>query len=711
MFTISHTNTEKTPYIRHKSYENLFVLPYINCRLVFAEMAARAIGRGEFDRVVVDLPFFMNDNAWLEIPIESFPLVSSLIVNMGGDVFRTFNFVPNDAACSSVYMVHRLRDTGKSTELECIDDSNVISYAKESFNQPEIVLMDDFFAVTDGLETYFSPVYEHLDRSWATMSDDIKFFWDYRANIVAKRLDNSLKSGRKTLFVCNFRLWWQVHKKLFRGDFENKNFLFMQWTDQKAALVFQNPYLLWTRGVLDDFPTVVLSFFLDKMMEGADGTFDKLEVLNETIQESIDAMAIHSEKGLSIRRLKVFRQYLLRRLAINRRMTPTLTSYLDQAACSCTGKAFARALSQELLQYPVVDDLDIRFLAIRHDNVIFADCAFEIPDEFLQFFLNSGLSGSKANIFGDRLDSEKERERLVSSIRPFLTRREAQSLKGSGNTSWALKKEYIFHAQASRMVREAVERESREVRVVRSWGSLSSGIDWKQTIWSKALGENEIYIKKAKKAVPISFDLDFFTPTVFIFDETEDNASLDAIYDSNLTRRRLDLEGENSGLPDLPEPDLVYSIFYARTASEYLCEHHIKKETVSAILFLCTHSWMGLERYDNITNRPPKFQCRQSPDEDEELRAFGCPERLVACGMKYAEKVVIAVSRPSWRPSAHLLSFGKMRNVGIVHVPLSAISQEVIDRMKTIHLISTPLKKYGESDSILDRFVPGVFHS
>jgi len=88
MFTISHTNTEKIPYIRHKSYENLFILPYINCRLVFAEMAVRAIGEGEFDMVVVDLPFFMNDNEWLEIPIESFPLVSSLIVSVAGDEVR-----------------------------------------------------------------------------------------------------------------------------------------------------------------------------------------------------------------------------------------------------------------------------------------------------------------------------------------------------------------------------------------------------------------------------------------------------------------------------------------------------------------------------------------------------------------------------------------------------------------------------------------------
>lgn len=676
-------------------------------RLVFAEMAARAIGQGGFDALALDLPFFMNANEWLEIPIDTFPFVSSLIVRVGDEDYRTYNFVPNDAACAALHLVYSLREMGQAIHIECLDDSNIINYAQEYFTQPELVLRDDFFALSHGLEAYFAPVYRQLEKSWPLMSEETTFFWDYRARIVVRRLDDLLKKGKKTLFVCNYRLWWLVHRKLSAGDFETESFLVQPWHEQQAALVFQDPYFLWIKGVMDDYPAVVFRFFQESLLQGAGAVFDKLDVLNETILQSLEAKTRSPGRHFSIRRLELFRQYLLRRLAVNQRITPALTSYLDHAERSCLGKMAALKLSRELLAYPLPDDFGGIFLTIRQDHLDFADSAFEIPDAFSQSFLNSVVPNDMSNLFGDRMNSERDRERLVSCIRPFLTKKESLSLPHSIGTTWALKDEYILYAQANRVLWEVIERESHRFRVVKSWGSLSNGIDWKETLWSRARGEDAIYVKKAIKTTFNAFDLNVFTPTIFIFDQTG-NERLSAVYDSNILKRTLDLE-EVNGSAEISEPDFVYSIFYTKKDSEHLCDGHIRKEIISTLLFLYTESWMGLERYANITKRPLRFQCRQYPDQDQDLNPFDYPDKLVACGIKYAERIVIVVSRPSWEPSPLLLSFAKMRNVHIKQIDLSALSPEMIDRMQTIHLMSTPLKKHPNSESIVDRFVEDVW--
>jgi len=118
---------------------------------------------------------------------------------------------------------------------------------------------------------------------------------------------------------------------------------------------------------------------------------------------------------------------------------------------------------------------------------------------------------------------------------------------------------------------------------------------------------------------------------------------------------------------------------------------------------------MGVERYRKITTRPRRFHCRLILSEDRDLSGFDYPEKLVAGGVKYAERLVIVVSDNSWRPSPALLSFSKARSVQIVRLPLSTLSPELVERMKTLHFISTALKKHPSQDSIVNRFVPDIF--
>ena len=170
MFTISYPKTERVHYIRHPSYENLFVLPYLNGRLVFAELAARAVLDGQFDVVLVDLPCSLVEKGWLDIFVDAFPLVSALSFASTENQFRTYHFAPNDAASISAYLARWLQKGGSRIEFKCIDDSNISHYPSDFFRPPRLKFGDDHFAIVDGCDTYFSEIYKQLELLWDRFS-------------------------------------------------------------------------------------------------------------------------------------------------------------------------------------------------------------------------------------------------------------------------------------------------------------------------------------------------------------------------------------------------------------------------------------------------------------------------------------------------------------------------------------------------------------
>ena len=606
MFTISYPREKKAPYIRHPSYENLFALPYINCRLVFAELVGRAISRGAFDLVAVDLPHFMQADEYLDLPINAFPWVSSLIVRNASDQFRTYHFVPNDAACAAAYVTKMLQSDGAKVELQCVDDSHLINYPAEIFHVPEAKFTDDYFALTDGVEAYFSSAYEKLEDSWRSFSDVQRFYWKYRARVVAVRLHELLRNGKKTLFVCNYQLWWLVNRVLSTGDLENKNVLLMPWNDRSAVLLFQDPAFIWIKGSLDDYPAVVYRFF-DAIGKGTVDSFDKLKSLNSVISELIGGSHHRNGARVSIRRLAVFRRYLLKYLGVHCRITPTLTRYLYPVALSCMGKMFARDLVGKLLEYPTADENLARYLLIKHDNVVFSSEHFELPDEFQERVLNPGPKFDGEYLPDDSRDPEKQREKLVSRAAPYLTRAEVNSLKGKRGTEWALEKEYLLHARVNGLVHRVAQKKARDFKSAKSWGSMKDGVDWKATIRSRARGENGLYVRESKGCRLHKLNLNPFTPTVFIFNADPGKGLLNCVHDVNITQRYIFLGNEHLITDEFPETDLVYSIFFTRYQVGYMCEDHIRKGSILAILFLCTQPWMGLERYKRITARPQRF--------------------------------------------------------------------------------------------------------
>jgi hypothetical protein len=708
MFTISCPRAEEVPYTRCEPLENLFVLPYMNCRLVFAELAARAVSDGQFEHVAVDLPFFMAADSLLEIPIDSLPYVSSLVIRASGGEFRVFNFVPNDAACIVLYLIRRLREQGSSLGYECVDDSNVINYPGEVFIEPKLTLPDDYFVLTNGVRSYFSEAFAQLDALEDRMNEERRLHWDYRASVVANRLRKASEKGRKTLFLCNYGLWHAVRKKLDSGIFDTRNMVFPPRLEQQAALVFQNALFLWIKGALDDFPSVVSRFF-DRVSAGSLARFDKLDTLNDMILNMGGESHPGEDRSLSMGRLMAFRTYLRRRLAISGRMTPAPPAFLHDAAVSCLGSSGARALLRRLVEYPQPDERFARFLSLTHDTFVSSGQEFGLPDVFDQRFLNRGLTMNIRGSMADCAETEGERERLAAEVQPFLKNSESTALAGHHGVSWALREEYLIHGRANKLLRQMVEEMGREFRSLRSWGSTGDGLDWKATIRARARGEKAFHVRRFRKSGARGSRVDPFTPVAYILDENGTHGELCSIHDSNVSQRQIDLENEHTLAARPSPPDFVYSLFLLRKETRYMCHGHIRREEISAILFLCIEPWMGPERYERLVARPTRFHCRSTPDEDPELKGFSYPERLVACGVKYAEEHVIVSAARSWMPSPRLLNFARERKIEIVRRPLSFFSSELLTGMRYLHLISTPLKKHSDREAILRRYLPDVY--
>jgi hypothetical protein len=449
----------KAQFIKHPVSHNLYVIPYIRWRLVFAELVAKAIEEEEFDLVVIDMPYFMNKSGLLNTGTGLFPYVSSLIMKRSDSSFSALPLVPNDAACAAAAIVQTTNEFGGSIELRCIDDSSVINYPEEALNLPGINVRDDYFVFVEGLETYYSFIVEELDRIWKGLSHIQKFFLEHRAGVITERLLELLKQGKQTLFVCEYRLWWVITKILTSGHPIKSSTFFISCNDMKAALVLENPYILWTKGILDDFPAVVLQFY-EQFQLGRLESFDKPEAIKKIIKDLTARNMLKKLGNPSIRKIVSFHRYLQNRLSMDFRLIPLPVSQLYDAADSCVGKSFAREMAKRFLRYPLPHTREVlKYLTIHADEIVILKAeAFDIPDFTHCTFFYTGSD----NYLHDRFYQEVEmiqRKDVVNRVYPTLDKKELKILnKGHGMTKWAVQKDYLIHEKACRNVRELGER-------------------------------------------------------------------------------------------------------------------------------------------------------------------------------------------------------------------------------------------------------------
>jgi len=679
----------------------LAIVPYVRGRLAFAQLAVAALDAGGFDRLVVDLPRFLGQGVLIELAHSAFPLAFTMVVRKGPDRHLLLPFVPNDAGYIATFAARR-----KRVGYECIDAENLLFHPDGAIFSPDRPLLDDNFALSKGLDRYFAPLWSRMDALWEQAPPVTKAFTAARASLVAARLAEALASGERTLFVCEYRLWWAVRKALengIKGDTPPRP---APQEELGLAFLAEDPYSLWTMGFLDDYPCVNLKFF-EAVKKGNVRSFDKLEALGTTLLGLIEKDDPRVANGRSITRFLAFLRYLRARMIASGRVVPFPSSHLLDAAESCFGKEFARELAETLLAYPVPDKKlgadGTGFYSLTADGTLKEGAAFELPDA-----LEGGDSfGTDIRGGGVGLPAVEDpgRGRWADIARRSLTRAEEKSLKGPcTGITWAVKDDYILHQGACALVRENIARETRRAVVKRSWGGMGDGIRWKATIRARAMKEKALYVRKRRGDLRF-LSVDAHTPHVFLFSDRIDECAFSVIHDANLSQRNINLGNDTFPFERHPPPDLVYSLFKAVGRIESSLNGHIRRDWNEALAFLYTRSDMGVERYEAITKKPARYQCRQTPFEDPELADFSHAEKFVAWPVKYAERAVIVVAHCGWSLPEKLARFAREKNIKMIIVPLDTLSPSLVRRLRTTHFISTALKKHPGREKLLQRFV------
>ncbi len=655
----------KKELIWRLSNRTLSVVPYVRGRLVFAEMAVRILRENSFDTVLIDLPRFMNQQQWLDAPLSSFPLVSSLLIQGKNGLCSLYPIVPTDAAYAAAWLAR-----SRSLAFDCVDPVISIDPSDNILSIPIRELGDERLVLTKGPKYYFKTAWADLDVHWREAEGACMRSLVAHGEAIANRISHKTSSGAKVLFICEYRLWWAVHKAL-HAPVDSRTESLQNIRGRKTcscALFLEDPYLLWAAGLFDDYLTINKRFYESLVSEGA-ASFAKYVSLAGLLA------GCPSRRGMA--RLRHDTQNALAALVRSLKNQGKMKTgnslsparFLEEAQ-SCLGPEGGDVLARLLMDYPVPQSADAaknppEYFEIEDERIRPSDKWFDLPDVFHAIPYGEP-SRSKT---GNGADGSGQ-ESWLHCIHPVISRQEAKALgEKTSDFRWAVERDYELHVQACSIVRQIAGR-----------------------VGSVDLEDEE---------------LGTTTPVMFVFsNSSEKPQKLTIVCDNNLTRRQMELQGfEYIPAKDAPAPDFVYSVFATVGALESLFEAHIERELITSLCILFSGTGMGVERYTAIIQQPKRYQCRERPQDDPELSAFKACDLSLAWAIKYARKTAIAVHCPEWEPSQDLQRFARKRRKRILTLSIDVLPEDLANRLRQLHFISNALKLHPEHKRIVARFI------
>jgi hypothetical protein len=646
-----------------------WVLPYVRGRLVFAEMAVKAMLKKNFDTILLDLPSFMNQKSWLDAPLEAFPLVSSLLIKGNSGNCSIYAFVQTDAACAVAWLAQR-----RALPFECVDPMSLDCLEADIPTIP--VLENERLVSKIGCRPYFEAAWLHLDGLWERAPDSSIKSLIAHGKSVADRISAKVTAGRETIFICEYRLWWAVGKALKSesvcrakdpGNDKGKQ-------TRSCALLLEDPYFMWAAGLFDDYPAVNKRF-QESLVSGSVESFDKFSILSDLIKKCSDRGDTAAVPNDAFDKLTSLAHDLKCKLECNAEEGVSPAQFLKSmnSRFGPESPESRDAVSRLFLDYPLPMLADIaknppEYFEISRDKIIPSNKWFELPDVF-HALPYGGFPNSEMT------DISQSSEGLVLMpwshyVQPLITRQEAKALADrTSDFRWAVERDYELHTHACALARDFVSRTNHS--------ELEEDV------------------------------LGLHTPIVFIFSGSSERPhKLTLVSDNNSTRRQMELQGFEFMPPkNEPSPDLVYSLFATVHALETLYEDHIERELLDSLAILFSGSGMGVERYTAINREPKRYQCRIRPQEDPALKAFQPSELGLAWAIKYARRVAIVATDAGWQPSRAVKKFVSSRRKRILIVPFDAFPEGLVNRLRQLHFISTALKRHPECKRIVARFV------
>jgi hypothetical protein len=721
--------------------EGIEVLPYIRGRLVFAELTARLWRQGSYQSLLVDLPSFMNHSGWLTEPLQFLPALSLAVFESRDGHPRALFFTPNDAATIGAYLA-----LAEKRPVYCVDDRDLLNYPAEALMAPAISTGDDYRVYSLGLEAFFRPFWEQMDRVWAAASRQQKEFTLYRAGVMARQIHAAGPAGQKALLLCDYQLYWALQQARQEKSLPRWRYLF-QWGSVPGVLQVEDPYFAWAHGLLDDYPAVTLAFW-NSMHSPRAESFDKARVLEEIAGEILtgprerrrsvkladNVIALQDyrrarglprvkqtirptrwQPAISVRSLITFRHYLHNLLVTSQRLLPEPGSQLFHAAQACGGRALHKGLAEGLLHYPnPVTKEQLHLILKRGKAVLVGGPGLELPDFDRLYSWYSGRA--LGQVQEDRLQSALEmeydvRRQTLDLMHPVLTAVEQRTLdrggEGGSFIRWEVIEDFQHQAQACAQVQWLAQLRQQHGSPQRSWGSLAGGIHWKATLAARARGEEAIYVKPRNFWSHGQESLNEHTPVVFLLAPADeiDRSWACCVHDSNAAQRRLELGDDETPADHREKLDQVYSVFLASKATHQLLSYHVQQEDLTALATLYSKALGGVERYQAITRQPTSRQCRLSPRADPELACFPLSQRLVAWAVKYAQSQVIVAAAQGWQPPALLAEFARRKGVRLQIVSLAGFRPEFLERLGRNFFLSTELKRHPRHAEISRRFI------
>ncbi|MGE3840289.1 MAG: hypothetical protein AB7I50_01755 [Vicinamibacterales bacterium] len=638
------------PWVRYRDTQ-LYAVPSIHSRLVFAQFVLEACARMPFDVIAVELPLSYNSGDTLETIAVMGPYPGFLAQPSkdAGPLVVT-PITPADSIVSAVRCPHLLQNQWPSWRPQVVAIDNEFAPARRP--PTRFVAPDDYEVRLIGLEAYC----RRWRDAWKNGRDEAVD--GPREKLMASRLVHFLAQGLSVLFVCGAAHWSPIETLLDQGiapaDSARPRTDRGNVPQRFAARL--DPALAWLWGWLDDIPQVVWSF--EKAAQaGEPASFDKAACEKTLLRAGIEA-ARQVDMPLSARALVTMERLYTSRLGLEARWTSQLDPHIVDVARSCVSTKYADFLKLFLCEYP----------AAPPDGI--PEATFDVEGDRVWLVIDGRRFPCRP-----REGNWDTGRRLPLPVAPKLTPRE-RALLESKHVYRDSPAEALLHNRLIRHARDVAHAEGHQPRTRRWDGTLGLGLDSRRTIRAMAAGERACFVRHRGPGTLVHAPCDGFCPVVWIF---------------AIDKR---IAGHFAGF--VPKEahghaSLCRSAFHWLLGSHTLGDSGIHQFQLAYTVSL-TRGLMPIatartaETIAQLLRRlPTKRLAQVAPWDDPDLRSFDGHEQAIAAAVKYADDHIIVVSIPDMALGAELQAFARERGVQIKRVSRDRFEPSALERLGFDH--------------------------
>lgn len=617
--------------------KNIDIFPVYHYKLEFTQEIRKQMQTKQYDRLLVELPFYLQDKV-IEA-IKELPAVSVVSCFQEEQEFL-YLVEPSDPFIEAIRTA-----LDQDIPIQFIDLAPKVSLSYID-NVP-----DSFCLYKLGYEKYFdliSPLIKRVKKTPHDKKREEQMVWDLQ----------QVPETDKALFVTGIAHAWRISSLLKKKKGkpydllkfckpENITFSFLA-ESCIGTILLEGAYISAAyeqsrkkngkkkpreRSVeVEESRFKHLKVFTTKLDEGDKhfvGTLplNKENVINRLLNRTISEYERENSEEIAGHKIKTYIKYCRNYARLNRAIIPSMYQ-LVIAARNCFDDDFAYLFWKNATSYPWkapenktnIRDINLFELGLDAQQITFHKKLFS-KDRFFK-----KIKKRDEEVWGETLDPYS-----ICSYQP-----EDIEIEDFGNN---VKKKAQFK------LNEEVS------RVTPFLTSIHDGIDFRETIRNKPI-DNKIYVRE-KRTIE-----DSFGSVVIIFDLDEEGAK----YPYSMTWL-----GEHN-----QESDMAF----------YATEKESKQ--IGPGIFECQYGGFMLSfppgrLFDVWSVRELNFFTKKY-------------ERLLAAGIVVSEDKNVVYLAPK-KPSAAIKQFAKLYGVSITYIPLSQYSSQKLRRLKTFHVLSDKTKR------------------